>query len=511
MTQIPANTPVLIGAGQYTERLDSPHYRALSPVDITAEAAKLALADAGSIPLEAFGLVMTTRTFEDSTPVLAFPFGRSNNFPRSVCQRLGLEPEHTVWATSGGDTPQKLVVEACEAIAAGSTEAVLICGGEAMSTAKALVKQGKQVDWSEQVQGQVDDRGTSIDYLTPEELAHGVITPPLFHGLIENARRGEAGASRADWLARMSALFAPLSAVASENPLAAIHERALSAAELATIGQGNRLIADPYPQRLVARDQVNQSAALVLVSTALADRLGIPAEQRLYLHGHAAAAEPPVTMRQSLGRAPSAGLALKAALERANMTLEQIACFDFYSCFPVAVSNAIEAIGLSADDARGLTLTGGLPFFGGPGNNYSMHALAEMVVKSRTGVDTPCLIAANGGFLSKYAVGIYSTQPAPFTAWSNADLDRAMADSVVRGPVAGDGEGVIETYTVAYGRDGSAQMGVAVGRRLTDGSRFLARTRVDDTVTAASMAADDPLGRLVELAVDEKFTTFRFK
>ena len=71
-----------------------------------------------------------------------------------------------------------------------------------------------------------------------------------------------------------------------------------------------------------------------------------------------------------MGEAPSAGLALRTALERAEMSAADIDLFDFYSCFPIAVSNAIAGLGVDPADPRGLTLTGGLPYFGGPGNSY---------------------------------------------------------------------------------------------------------------------------------------------
>ena len=47
MTSISGQTPVIIGAAQFTERSDDPGYETLSPVAITARAAQLALADAG--------------------------------------------------------------------------------------------------------------------------------------------------------------------------------------------------------------------------------------------------------------------------------------------------------------------------------------------------------------------------------------------------------------------------------------------------------------------------------
>lgn len=47
------------------------------------------------------------------------------------------------------------------------------------------------------------------------------------------------------------------------------------------------------------------------------------------------------------------------------------------------MSAVADGLGLSADDSRGLTVTGGPPFFGGAGNNYSMHAIAETVALLR--------------------------------------------------------------------------------------------------------------------------------
>ena len=45
------------------------------------------------------------------------------------------------------------------------------------------------------------------------------------------------------------------------------------------------------------------------------------------------------------------------------------------------VFNICDGMGIAPDDPRGLTLTGGLPFFGGAGNNYSMHGVAETMAK----------------------------------------------------------------------------------------------------------------------------------
>ena len=511
MSQISPTTPVLIGIAQYTERLDDLHYQALSPVAITAQAARLALQDCGGSSIgKMIDTIMTARTFEDSTPALAFPHGRSDNFPRSVCKRLDITPASAVWAMSGGDSPQKMVVEACERIAEGLSSAVLICGGEAMSTAGALIKAGKTVDWSETVDESVDDRGEGIDYVSHDELAHGLITPPLFHGLIENARRGRSQCAFEEWVSRMGELFAPFSQVASTNPYSCQPGVSYTASELATVGEHNRMIAHPYPQRLIARDKVNQSAALVVVSTATADVLNVPTERRIYLKGYAHARERAVIERPDIGEARSAGLTINAALSAANVSLDDIAFFDFYSCFPVAVANAIEAVGLAANDSRGLTLTGGLPYFGGPGNNYSMHAIVEVVDRLRKGQGRYGMVAANGGFLSKYAVGIYSTLAENFnhcdSAAVQAEVDALSSPTFNRSPA---GEGRIETYTLSYDREGNAKSAVIVGRLNTTNERFIAMTPKGNREIAEALATCEPLGLSVSVVTDAHVNYFQ--
>jgi acetyl-CoA C-acetyltransferase len=41
-------TPVVVGVGQFTERIDDPGYRGLSSVDLATEAVRAALADTGA-------------------------------------------------------------------------------------------------------------------------------------------------------------------------------------------------------------------------------------------------------------------------------------------------------------------------------------------------------------------------------------------------------------------------------------------------------------------------------
>src|SRR6185295_1835810 len=85
---------------------------------------------------------------------------------------------------------------------------------------------------------------------------------------------------------------------------------------------------------------------------------------------------------------------------------------DVYSCFPSAVQVAARELGLPVDDAaRPLTVTGGLTFAGGPWNNYVTHSIATMAGRVRAEPGSIGLVTANGGFLTKHAVGLYGTEP----------------------------------------------------------------------------------------------------
>lgn len=510
---IPASTPVIVGVGQFTERLNATDYKGLSAPDIAAEAARRALDDALSFD-RLHGVVdaiATTRTFEDSTPRRAQPFGKSDNFPHSVALRLGIHPKVAVWEKAGGNSPQELVSEFCARLASGEVQMALLTGGENISTARSLQAKGQSANWSESVAGAVENRGMGMNGLVFRYNArHRLLGPLPSYGLIETARRSRLGQTREQYLQDMGRLFAPFTQVAAANPYSSSDVNAMGVEEIVTVGERNRMIAEPYPQRLVARDQVNQGAAVLLTTVGMARELGIPEDKWVYLHGHAAVVEREIMQREDLGSYPAAVLATREAMRQAGVTTDQLACFDFYSCFPVAVSAvALDGLGLQADDPRGLTVTGGLPYFGGPGNNYSTHAICTLVERLRSQAGSYGLIGANGGYLSKYAVGIYSTRPAPFVPADNqrlqAEIDAWPAPVRAERP---DGWASIESYTVIYVK--GVPDHAVVAARTERGERFLASTQDGDAQTVAEAAEGDALGRRIFVRVTSQGNRFTF-
>jgi acetyl-CoA C-acetyltransferase len=491
-------TPILVGVGQYTDRVEDPDYRALSVVELGAEAARRALDDALGVEQLAPGIdvVAGVRQFETSTPDAVAVFGRSNNFPRSVMQRLGHQPGRAILEITGGQSPQTLVNEFAEAIATGQARLALLVGAEAMSTQRHLLAQGQRPDWSETIAGSLEDRGHGLEgIITPDLARHQLLSAIPGYALFDNARRARLGQTRQSYRHAIGELFAPFSRVAAHNPYAAA-PRAYTAAELATPSERNRLLADPYTRLVVSRDQVNQAAALLLTSVQTARALGIPEDHWVYLHGYAHAVEHPILEREDLSRGPAAVRASQTALAAAGKTMADMSFIDLYSCFASPVFNITDAFGLAPDDPRGLTVTGGLPFFGGAGNNYSMHAIASMAERLRARPGSFGFVGANGGFMSKYAVGIYSTTPADFRPVDNralqAEIDALPRPSVAERPI---GPARIETYTVEYDRSGRPERGLIVGR-LDDGARFIANTADGDPQTLHRLADPqaEPIG-----------------
>jgi acetyl-CoA C-acetyltransferase len=499
MDRLDPRTPVVVGVGQHAEQVDRPDYEGLSGVELAARAARAALADTGADPAAiaaAVDVVGGIRQFEISVPGMPAPLGRSTNYPRSVARRVGADPVHAILETAGGQGPQHLLTELAGAIARGEREVALLFGSEAISTVRHFTGRDDAPDFSEEVAGQLEDRGFGLKGVSSRHRAqHGLVDAPSTYALVENARRARLGLSREEYAASMGELFAPFTRVAAKNPYAAAPvER--TAAELVTVTERNRMIAEPYPRFLVSRDQVNQGAAAVVMSLAAARRLGVPEERWVFLHGHADTFERELMKRTDLSRAPSAVQAAEEALAMAEVAVEDLATIDLYSCFPVAVSNVADGLGLAADDPRGLTVTGGLPFFGGAGNNYAMHAIAETVVRCREVPGSFGLVGANGGSLSKYSVGVYSTAPVAWHESTSAPL-QARIDAV---PDAvhverADGWATIETWTVRHTRTGP--VGIVVGRLEETDERFVAMAVEGDEDLLALLHTEQPVGARV--------------
>lgn len=480
-------TPVLIGAGQFTQRGVEPA-AAKEPLAMMVEVAQRAAEDAGG----------DARLLErvDCIAVVNILAWHYNNPPAALAQRLGAQPRQQSYTTVGGNTPQWVVNETAAAIAAGRVCFALLAGAEAVHTLLRARRTQTQLPWSSDGTGSPTIIGDSRSGTSDHEVAHGLQMPTAVYPMFENALRAHYGRRLATHRQWLGALCSRLSAVAAQNPYAWFQQER-SPEDIATITPANRLIGFPYPKYMNAIMDVDQAAAVLMTSVAGARELGIDPSRWVYLRGCADAHDLWfVSDRVDYHSSPAIRVAGQQALAMAGVGIQQIDVFDLYSCFPSAVQIGRDMLGIAEDDPRPLTVTGGLPYHGGPGNNYTMHAIATMMARLRAAPASKGLVSGLGWYVTKHSIGIYSATP-PDRPWNRdeasryqADLDRTPHPALALAP---RGRGVIETYTVLHDRDGKPIRGIIIGR-LEDERRFLANTSEDRSVLEALMV-EEAVGR----------------
>lgn len=470
---IDPRTPVLVGIAQSVDRTSAPG-EGLSPQDMMAAVARAAIADSGGTQVEAaIDCITVVRLFQDSG--FGAPFGQQNNLPWSVAQRIGANPARQLYGPVGGNSPQMLVNMFAEAISKGEHDVVLLTGCEPLRSQARAQKAGLKLDWAEEAPEAAEQWPEKTRYATGHEMQHGIALPVNIYPLFENALGHHYGRSPLAHRQAIGELMAGFTDVAAQNPYAQL-PIARTAEEIITPEGDNRYIGYPYTKYLNANMFVDQAAALLLMSTEAADRLGVPQSRRVYLHGSADTHEKIlVSDRVNYWSSPAVKVGAAHALKQAGITVADIGHMDIYSCFSSAVEIAADAIGLRHDDARGLTLTGGLPYFGGPGNNYSMHGIAEVAAACRAAPGQPGFVFANGGYLTKHSFGVWSTTPRAFQrtdpATYQAEIDAQESPAFTEKP---KGAGTIETFTVVHHK-GVPAFALIIGRLNADGSRFLAQ------------------------------------
>ena len=374
-------------------------------------------------------------------------------------------------------------------------------------------KQKVKLDWREEVEGSLEDHGRfgGFRMVTRMEFEHKLMQPVQFYGLMEQARRGELGMDEQSYDAEMANNWSKLSSVAAENPYS-MNRVAYSAQELLEDSPQNPMICSPYRKHLVAKDGVNQAAALLLTTVGKAKKLGVPEDKWVYLHGYTDTKERVLLNREKLGRSKAMEAALLGALAAAEKSASEIELFDIYSCFPIVVSEARDILGIIDKDPRALTQTGGLAFFGGPGNNYTMHGIASLVENLREKPGAFGMAYGNGGWMAKHSVGVYSTA-APASHWRACDSQtwQAQVDDapLVEAEQSPQGEAILEAYTINFFK-GQPLNSVVIGRLKDSGKRFYASYPFFDGDTLAATLKGDTLGSTIFVDADPKGNRYAY-
>lgn len=478
--------PILVGAGQNTIRSKTVE-DFVHPIESMARVIRRAAEDA-----ECPALIEKA----DALHVVNILSWNHKDAPSALAESLGIRPALKEYTSVGGNNPQWLVNRAADNLVAGRSEVAILTGCEVMRSVSLAMAAGKDLGFFRD-KTEIPLVGINRPGVTEIEKAHYADRPIRIYPLFENALRAKEGMTIEQQRETLGRFGEAYTAVAAKNPLAWF-PIARTAAEVSTPCDKNRMIAFPYTKYLNAIMQVDQAAAVIMTTTENARRLGIPESKWVYLHGGQDGHDLWfVSERPDLAESPAIKFCVEDALRQAGLGLGEIDFFDFYSCFPCMPRISRRMLGIADDDPRPMTITGGLPYFGGAGNNYVMHSIAEAMALCRADRNKFGMITSNGYYCTKHGIGIYSGQP-PSRDWSRTPPEQFQREMALPAPLETNpepsGEFTVESYTVWHSREGEPETGILVGRA-SDGRRAWAQTPKGARELLDAMEREEWVGR----------------
>lgn len=476
-------TPVIIGDGEITDKPDDPS-TSLEPVALMAEALRRAAVDAHC----------DLRKL-DSLDIVHQVSWRYEKTAARLCERLGIQPARAVYGVTGGESPMRYIHEAALRIARGASEVAAVVGAEAQYAVNKAKAAKLELPWTP-IAKDVENPFPTEGRINPIMMAHGAIRPIHVYPFYENAAHVAWGQSPREALQESGELYARISAVAATNPYS-WSKRSYSANEIITPSRDNRPICYPYTKHMVANPAVNQGAAVILTSLERARSLGIDESKLIFIWGGASAMEPrDYLQRDQYARSDAQDVVLNSLRSLAQDNGAECDALELYSCFPCVPKMTRRVLGLSRDATP--TVTGGLSYFGAPLNNYMTHATCAMVRRLRDDKAQTGLLYGQGEFITKHHGIVVSRTPPRqvlgenYSVQASVDAKRGAVPQLLTDYA---GSATIETHTVFYDRDGTAQSGVVIART-PEGARIMARVLASDAdaIAALTNAERSPIG-----------------
>ena len=311
--------------------------------------------------------------------------------------------------TKIGVLQQNLINSACKKIINGNIRASLIVGGEARFKKIQALKEG--LDF-EEIQLTVNPDHyvkAKEDLYVPEELDALGMMAVGYYAIIESSIRHKSKRTIKEHEKFLGDLYERFSQIAAQNPHA-WNQRIFTSKEIQNPSLKNQRIAYPYNKLHNSSWNVNQASALILTSEEIANKLNIPSSQRVFpLISSETNHMIGVIQRPDISHPIGLQLAAEFLLETAAKNKVNPSLYELYSCFPAAVQLFSESLNVPKNIDK--TITGGMPFAGGPLNNYMLHATAQMLMKIREHTNEIGLITGVSGMMTKQALSIWGKDP----------------------------------------------------------------------------------------------------
>jgi acetyl-CoA C-acetyltransferase len=482
--------PCVIGVAQRTWKLSGDE-QAPEPLAMWAEVGRAAAEDAAANGGGAAVLAAVDRV--DVTYCVSWAY---DDPAARAAEALGVQPRQLGYTGMSGTSPLGVLQHVATEMLAGDLDVTVLLSAEAFDTKRRLKKAGERPAWSHR---EPERSPVVMDPpILPTEISHEVFQAWLTFATYEVAWRARAGLTPTEHRAAVGELFAPFTDVAAANP-DAWFPIARTAEALAEATPENRMVGFPYTKHLVSVMDVDMAAAVVVATHEAADRLGVPPEQRAYLRGISLAKDPDhLPEHPEMWRSPAMEHVFGEALGKAGIEAGELGHLDLYSCFPSSVRFALDALGshgFEADSVQPPTVTGGLPYFGGPGSGYVTHSLGQLVRVLREDPGSYGLASGVGMHMTNHAAAVLSTTPGD---GASAPARSKLTPKPATAPMVDEGRGpaTLVAYSVVHARSGEPEWALGV-LELPDGTRCFGRATDADLLGA--LEAEEWVGRGVNL------------
>tara|TARA_Y100000741_G_scaffold212468_1_gene161825 strand:- start:221 stop:1675 length:1455 start_codon:yes stop_codon:yes gene_type:complete len=357
----------------------------------------------------------------------------------------------TTYVTKIGVLQQNLINEACLKIENGEINASIILGGE------ARYKQLRSViEKKEYFETKLDENPdfyikAKEDLYGDEELKELGAMAVGYYATMETALRKNDDENIEEHKNNIASMYEGFSKVASNNEDAWL-DQPYSREEILVTSKKNKMLAYPYNKLHCTSWNVNQSAALIICSEELANKLEIDNKKRVYPissseNNHMIAIQQRPKLYESLGMIYAAK-SINKMIDKLDIRLD---AYDLYSCFPAAVKMFSKSLELGSEIPK--TITGSMPYAGGPLNSFVIHSTVKMIQKIRALEVRHGIITGVSGMMTKQS----------FCVWGKEYQDQFVFDDVTErakldeNPIElsniAEGEGEIIGYTIIEGSE----------------------------------------------------------
>jgi acetyl-CoA C-acetyltransferase len=488
------HVPVIIGVGFHQERTEDPR-DCSEPYQLMVRAVRRAAEDAGSDALLA------------QLESISVPQGmwQYRNPGRLIADALGCGSARSIIADLGV-LQLTLLSDLCRRIAAGEETLGVVTGGEAQyRELRSMISRHPVSDTRQPEDTPPPDvHLTSADpFCSDLEGQRGLHLPAELFAIIESALRHAQGLGIEEHRDRVARLYSDFSTIAAANPHAWRREP-MSAEEIRNPTGRNAMLAFPYTKRHCSQWNVNQGVAILVCSLARAEQLGLRRDGWIYpLAGVESKHVVVMAQQRWLYSHPGTVLCGERALSLAGVTTGDLTAAELYSCFPAAIQSFAHDLRLLPTCP--LTVTGAMPFAGGPFNHFSLEGVARMVevLRARDGMNASArrigLVSNLSGIFGKQGCALFSNVPAA-GGYRYEDVTAIAAERDIAVPLDGDyaGPATIAGYTVMFnGQEVSHCIAVC---DTPQGTRTVVRS--EERELLERMIREEFCGRTVEVRRD---------